>query len=172
LSQPSKPSKQPKAPRPSLKSLLLCDQIIHEAGTSKKSLIGVFHNITAAQFPCTHPMLSLYASLTDAAGAYQVEVRLVHLATQHQIARAPLPIMEVRDRLAPAEICVQLQLIEFPEPGKYEIQLSANGEDIGGRDFTVTQAQMPPGQDPPGPLPGPGAVRPGDDPPDRWSPPE
>lgn len=137
----------------------------------------MFHNITAAQFPCTHPMLSLYASLTDASGAYEVEVRLVHLATQQEIARAPLPVMEVRDRLAPAEICVQLQLIQFPAPGKYEIQLSANGEDIGGRDFTVTQAQMPPGQQPP-----PGTAPGGSPPPagegeggqfgDRWSPPQ
>ncbi len=133
-----------KPPLPALKSLLLCDQIIQEMGTQKKSLIGVFHNIQAPRFPCTHPTLALYASLTDAAGAYTIEVRLVHLATGNELASATLPPLEVRDRLAPAEICIQMQLLQFPAAGKYEVQLFANGDPIGARDFTVSQAEAQP----------------------------
>jgi hypothetical protein len=125
-------------PKPALKSLLLCDQIIQEMGTQKKSLIGVFQNISPPRFPYVHPSLGLYASFTDAAGAYTIEVRVVNLSTDVTLTAATLPELQVHDRLAPAEICIQMQMLQFQAPGKYEVQLYANGEPIGSRDFTVS----------------------------------
>ena len=87
-----------------------------------------------------------------------------HLAAHFAAPLLAAPLVSINTRLAPAEICVQLQMIVFPEPGKYEIQLTANGEPVGGRDFTVTQAQMPPGANPPT-----GTGEP--EFPDRWTPP-
>ena len=68
--------------------------------------------------PSRLPFLVLVLAALAACGgpADDSRPRLVHLATQQEIARAPLPVMEVHDRLAPAEICVQLQLIEFKLP--------------------------------------------------------
>ena len=159
--------RRPRPPRPALKSLLLCDQIIQEAGTQKKSLIGVFHNIQAPRFPCTHPSLALYANLTDAAGTYTIEIRIVHLDTGNDLAKATLPPLEWRDRLAPAEICLQMQLLRFPAPGKYEVQLIANGDLVGTRDFSVSQGTLPgaPGAASQAPPPGPGF-----EPPQDWTP--
>jgi hypothetical protein len=156
--------RRPRPPSPALKSLLLCDQIIQEAGTQKKSLIGVFHNIQAANFPATHPSLALYANLTDAAGSYTIEVRIVHLDTGNDLAKAVLPTLQWADRLAPAEICLQMQLLRFPVPGKYEVQLLANGELVGTRDFSVSQAARPPAPGAP-PEPPPAG---GFEPPEPW----
>lgn len=159
-----RPPRGPRAPKPALKSLVLCDVIIQEAGTNKKSLVGIFHDITAATFPCFHPMMGLYANLADAAGEYHFEVRLVHLGTGEQIGRSPLPPVTVRDRLEPTEICVQIPMLKFPSAGKYEVQLHANGELVGSRDFTVHQVDQKPGAAAGQPAP------PAEPPPDSWSP--
>jgi len=40
-------------------SLMICDQVITETETNKKSLIGVFNSISAGQFPCRHPKICI-----------------------------------------------------------------------------------------------------------------
>ncbi|MCI0339840.1 MAG: hypothetical protein L0216_01605 [Planctomycetales bacterium] len=148
-----RPGRGPRPPRPVVKSLLLCDTIIHDAATNKKSLIGVFHDMIAAQFPFQHPSLSLYANLADAAGEYALEVRLVNLSAAREVARHRLPPARIGDRLRPAEIAVQMVGVLFQDAGRYEIQLWANDELIGSRDFTVQKGPMPgaPGAPPPQP---------------------
>ena len=66
---------------PKVNSFLLCDYIIQEHRTGKKSLIGIFHNIIAGQFPFAHPSLFIYANLSDAMGTYDFEIRLLDLET-------------------------------------------------------------------------------------------
>ncbi len=141
----------PRPPRPVVKALLLCDTILHEPATNKKSLIGVFHNIFAGGFPVTHGSLGVYANLADAAGEYAVEVRIVNLSTGREIARPRLPSARATNRLEPMEIAVQMFGVVFPEPGRYEIQLWANEELIGGRDFLVQKGPMPGAPPPPAP---------------------
>ena len=50
-------------PRPSVKAILICDQIIHEFGTNKKSLIGIFQDIHLAQFPFRFPRTDVSTSV-------------------------------------------------------------------------------------------------------------
>ena len=44
---------------PSGLAIVVCDQIIEDKATSKKSLIGIFNNIASPTFPCRHPQLSV-----------------------------------------------------------------------------------------------------------------
>ncbi len=69
-----------KPPVPVLKAFLVCDQVIQDAQTGKKSLIGVFHELKASRFPAMHPALWIYANLTDAHGQYAFEIRLVDVS--------------------------------------------------------------------------------------------
>ena len=83
------------SPTPKTNAMLVCDYVITERGTNKKSLIGVFENIGAGTFPCTHFAMSIYIKLTDAQGAYQFRLELVQrlgrrVTGNHQYSRQAL----------------------------------------------------------------------------------
>ena len=79
------------SPTPKTNAMLICDYVITERGTNKKSLIGVFENIGAATFPCTHFALSVYIKLTDAQGGYQFRLELVDLQSDIMIGKSEMP---------------------------------------------------------------------------------
>ena len=137
---------------PKVNSFLLCDYIIQEHKTGKKSLIGIFHNIVAGRFPFAHPSMFIYANLSDAAGKYDFTIRLIDVNSRKVIGSGRLPAIQIGDRLKPVEIAMNIRQLVFPNPGKYEFQLEANGELVECRDLWVTEARPPgkPGEDPPG----------------------
>jgi hypothetical protein len=47
------------APIPSVVAMLICDQVIAEQGTNKKSLIGVFEIFNALVFPTMIPRIAI-----------------------------------------------------------------------------------------------------------------
>jgi hypothetical protein len=112
------------APIPNVLAMLVCDQIIAEQGTGKKSLIGIFDNIFAAAYP-TQARLAVYVKLADAHGSYKFRVRLVKLKDETAVAdinaNANIP-----DQTMPTELAINLVGIMLPEAGKYEFQLFAN----------------------------------------------
>ena len=59
-------------------AIVICDQIIEDKLTHKKSLIGIFNQIATPTFPCRHPRMAVFVSLTEGRGAYDVRLRMVH----------------------------------------------------------------------------------------------
>ncbi|MFH1317874.1 MAG: hypothetical protein ABIH71_02525, partial [Candidatus Omnitrophota bacterium] len=80
---------------PKLNAMLLCDSIITEIGTNKKSLIGIFENITANNFPCKHFKLSVYIKFTSAQGKYNFRLELVDLSSNKIIGKGIMPELNV-----------------------------------------------------------------------------
>ena len=113
---------------PLVKAFLVCDAVIHEAGTNKKSLIGIFQRIHARRFPCRHGALMIYAAITDTNGEYTFDLELVDLTDGKRIGRGTTPALQLHDRLRTAELTFRLENIVFPQPGKYEFRLHANHE--------------------------------------------
>ncbi len=111
---------------PVVKAFLICDYIIHEHGTNKKSCIGIFHQIQARRIPCRHGQLAIYANITDALGSYVFRLSLTSLTDGREIGAGHTPALDIPDRLQTAELAFQLQNIVFPAAGRYEFQLFAN----------------------------------------------
>jgi hypothetical protein len=122
--------------------MLLCDQTIREAGTGKVSLIGVFENISAAQFPVLHRALSVYAKLGDAEGEYAIRLELVRLDDTHVVAKGALKAA-FADRMTAGELIFALENIPFDRPGRYEFRLYADDRFVAGKSFTVVAAAPP-----------------------------
>jgi hypothetical protein len=138
-------------PPPVVKAFLVCDQIIHDAQTGKKSLIGVFHELRALRFPAVHPMLWIYANLADAHGRYAFQIRLVDMARNHVLGKGEPPPIEIPGPLQTTELAAQLRNVTLPGQGTYEFQLLANDELIGTKAIRVAVAEEPaPGATPPG----------------------
>ena len=129
------------APKPSVKAILICDQIIHEQGTNKKSLIGIFEDIHLLQFPANYPRIGVYVNLTDAHGKYVLEVRLVSPDGNH-IGPVRTPEVEIDSPLRTCEFALQAQNIPFRVPGKYDVQIFANDEFLASKTFSVKKAQF------------------------------
>jgi len=110
---------------PSVVAMLVCDHVITEVGTNKKSLIGVFENFFSTQFPAVLARISVYVKLADAFGKYQFKLRLVRLKDESLVAEIGIDA-EVKDSSHYSELALNMGNLPLPAPGKYEFQLYAN----------------------------------------------
>jgi hypothetical protein len=125
-------------PVPSVQAILLCEKIIEETVTGKKSLINIFTALRAERVPIMFSM-GLYARVTDGEGSYTFKVDIVHLPSDKKIGSAMFPGMESTDRLKPMEIVVHMPQITLEEFGKYEFQIYANDVFVGHVSVDVIQ---------------------------------
>ncbi|MFH1395344.1 MAG: hypothetical protein ABIH09_04225 [Candidatus Omnitrophota bacterium] len=127
-----------KLQKPIVNAMLICDRIITEAGTNKKSLIGVFENISAYKFPCVHHFLAVYIKLTDARGEYKFRLELGDLENDGIVGKAEIPNpITINNPLAIHDLVFNLAGIKFAHPGKYEFRIFANDEVFGQKTFLV-----------------------------------
>ena len=117
--------------------------VIDDKSTSKKSLIGTFTHIWTQAFPCVHHKMAVYFCLTDAEGEYDMMLRLVNSESEAILAEAGLSLT-ITDRLAISDFGVNIPVVQFPTPGRYEFQLYANKEFLGRKEFLVTKLSPPP----------------------------
>ena len=133
-----------KTPTPVTNAMLICDSVIVESKTEKKSLIGIFENIRAAKFPCTHGSLTIYIKLTNAHGGYKFVLNLVDLDDNTVIGGGKLPQeINVPSPLNTHDLIFNLLGLKFKHPGKYEFQLFANDKIIGQKTFLVDEIEAP-----------------------------
>ncbi len=131
-------------PLPVVKAFLVCDQVIQDAQTGKKSLIGVFHEIKAGRFPTVHPELWIYANLTDAHGRYSFEIALVDVGGGQVLGRGTPPAIDIPGPLQVTELSAQLRGIRLPSAGTYEFHLIVNGSLAATKAVRVSLAEPSP----------------------------
>ena len=130
---------------PVVNAMLICDKVIAEVGTNKKSLIGVFEDIRSKAFPCKHNFLSVYIKLTDAQGNYKFSLKLVDLNDNSTIAIAETSNeITISSPLAFHELIFNFAGLCFKHPGTYEFQLSSNDAVIGHKTFSIHQISKEP----------------------------
>ena len=128
-------------PTPAVKAILICDQVIHEHGTNKKSLIGIFEDIHLPTFPARYPRIAIYVNMTDANGEYVLEMRLLS-DKGDEIGRGSTPKVKIDNPLATCEFALQIQNIVFPDAGQFEFQIYANGDFLASKAFRVKKIQQ------------------------------
>lgn len=130
---------------PSVQAFLVCDCVIEDSLTKKKSLIGLFTHLQSMTFPFQHHQLGLYFCMTDAEGTYHFDIDLMHVNTDQLVCRASLPDIVIGDRLQIADFGINVPALLFPSPGRYEFRLRMNGRVIAQKDFSVIQVTPPAG---------------------------
>lgn len=133
------------SPTPSIQAFLVCDSVIEDSLTKKKSLIGLFTHLQTMTFPFQHHQLGLYFCMTDAEGTYHFDIDLMHVNTDQLVCRASLPDIVIGDRLQIADFGINVPALLFPSPGRYEFRLRVNGRVIAQKDFSVIQVTPPAG---------------------------
>jgi Family of unknown function (DUF6941) len=136
-------------PVPSVLAMLICDQVIIDQFSGKKSLIGVFDNINSITFPA--PVnCAVYAKLADAEGEYKFKLRLVNLKDESLIIELEVD-GTAKTQTEPSELALYLMGVPLPEPGKYELQLYANEVYLTRITMRAVQMTPPSPGDPPWP---------------------
>ena len=130
-------------PKPSLTAILVCDMVIEDKTTNKKTLVGAFTDIWSSDFPCVHHSMGIYFCLTDAEGDYEIVLRLANSDSEDLLAEAGLSV-KIEDRLSINDFGINLPMAIFPKPGRYEFQLYANKEFLGRKEFRVSKAARRP----------------------------
>lgn len=130
-------------PTPSIQAFLVCDSVIEDSLTKKKSLIGLFTHLQAMTFPFQHHQIGLYFCLTDAEGTYHFDIDLMHVNSDQLVCRASLPDIVIGDRLQIADVGINVPALLFPSPGRYEFRLRMHGRVIAQKDFNVNQVSLP-----------------------------
>ncbi len=128
-------------PLPVTRAILLADSIIAEAGTHKKSLIGIYSRIAAPQLPFRR-VLHVYAQLADAWGEYTFSIELVNLSTNEPVHRGEMGPVVAHDRLVPLEIVLHVPCI-FEVYGEYELRLACSGNVFASRTVSVLPPPEP-----------------------------
>lgn len=121
--------------KPTKEAMLLCDSIITEVGTGKKSLIGIFEDINAAQYPFEHHRLSVYLKFTSAQGKYVFRLELIDLKDNLVIGKANTPELDVPNKLDSYELVFNLENLRFQHPGKYEFEVYAGDTPFANKTF-------------------------------------
>lgn len=118
-------------PTPFAVALLLCDDVIVDERTKKKTLVGVFDQVLAADFPIDHRPITIYAKLKDAEGQYRFRVDCVQVGTDEAFGRIDLGPVTIPNRLAITELVLGSLGLRIPKAGAYEFRIWANDRYVG-----------------------------------------
>lgn len=124
------------APHPVLRAMLICDYTIRDAETGKVSIIEIFADVQAMDFPVLHPALCVYVNVDDAEGKYLMRLDLVRVEDETRLGSGEMQV-EVGDRMRPTELVFELRNIVFDRPGAYQFRVVANDRHVGAKTFRV-----------------------------------
>lgn len=131
---------------PTLVSLLICDQVIDDKLSNKKSAIGIFNTVLVAKCPTQIHQMAILASVTEIASKVEMELRLIR-DSDDVVLFSGKGAVEAPNPLAVVDLLFAMQGVHIPEAGQYAFELLSGGELLGRRRFQVLI--RPPG--PPGP---------------------
>lgn len=122
--------------KPQLLAWLTCDAVHIDPGTGKHTILGIFSNISARQFPVTHPFMVWFLTVTDCSpGKHKLRI-LMGLAPSD-----PQPLLErefeSQSPLHRINLINEIRNLSFPARGEYELVIEIDEEPILATGITV-----------------------------------
>ena len=130
-------------PRPVVKSFIVCNRIFEDQATRELILLDPRQQVGAAQFPVIL-RLSIYAHCTGMHGTYHLELQLQDMEGNSLWGQPIDKPLEAPDPLRGTVMRLVNMDVYFAKPGKYDLVLLANGEEIHRDVFCVCQGPVPP----------------------------
>ena len=123
--------------KPQLLVWLTCDGVHIDPATGKHTILGVFSNIKARQFPVVHPYMVWFLTLTDVQpGKHQIKLSIGLSPTNPAglIQRE----FESQSPLHRINLINELRNLRFEQPGDYHILIEVDDEPILASSMAVT----------------------------------
>jgi hypothetical protein len=125
---------------PHVLAMIICDMVLDDRISGKKSLIGLFDAIAASSLPCLVNELFVFVALTEGHGEQMIHLRCVKASSNEELFDTETEV-SFPDPLSVVEVNFGLCGCEFPEVGEYRFQLFANDSLLCERKFHVTQVE-------------------------------
>lgn len=125
---------------PHVLAMIICDMVLDDRISGKKSLIGLFDAIAASSLPCLVNELFVFVALTEGHGEQTIHLRCVKASTNEELFDTDTEV-KFPDPLSVVEVNFGLCGCEFPEVGEYRFQLFAGENLLCERKFHVTQVE-------------------------------
>src|SRR3990172_6809166 len=129
------------SPIPAIRAILMCDTVIQEAGTGKKTLVGVFDRFVFPNVPAQIGGFTFFARITDLNGSYSFRIDVVDLREDKKLARIETNEFTHDDPLGSMDLVLPIPPIRFINFGKHEFQLYANNIYLGRCVIDVTKLE-------------------------------
>jgi hypothetical protein len=116
-------------PTPVCKCFVLCRGLFVDPARQDYTIVSPVHQVFSSHYPLTEDF-SVFARWTNAHGSYAVEVQLRTLEGDVLCSCKLESPFEAHDPLQIWMIPVHHLPIQIPRPGKYEVALLANGQEV------------------------------------------
>jgi len=123
--------------KPTLLAWLTCDGVHVDPSSGKHTILGVFSNINARQFPVTHPFMVWFLTLTDCSpGPHRMRLSLGLGPTQMKpIIDRTFESVSPLDRI---NLINEMVNLTFPAPGDYAILVEVDDEPLLATNLIVS----------------------------------
>jgi hypothetical protein len=123
--------------KPQLLAWLTCDAVHIDPGSGKHTILGVFSNIQARQFPVTHPFMIWFLTITDCApGPHKLKISMGLEPTRMQpLLERPF---ESQSPLHRINLINEIRNLSFPAPGDYALLIEIDDEPLLATNIAVT----------------------------------
>jgi hypothetical protein len=129
-----------KPPQPLVQALVVCREIFENQRTGEYLLVGPTTGLQLPVFPA-QCQFSVYAHLTGGHGTYDLEL-VMRDAEDNVVWSWPLPEpFQLLDPLSPHQIALQDIVLEFAAPGRFDLVLRANDEDLAHHALNVRELE-------------------------------
>jgi hypothetical protein len=143
-------SDHPSIAAPTLVSLLICDQVIDDRLSSKKSAIGLFNTVVVPSLPTRIHQMAVMATLTEITGRTPLQLRLMR-DEDNSVLMQTRGHVDAPNPLAMVDLVFAMQGVPVAKAGQYAFELLSEGELLGRRRFQVVVGRPRPPQKPPPP---------------------
>ena len=124
-------------PIPIAIAMVICDMVIEDVRTRKKSLVGLFNNISTSKVPVTHPRLNVYIALTEGRGDYDAELRCINLDDNEIVGGMKGPLKFVSPQQI-VEFNFEICNFVLPRYGNYRFDFLCSDRLVISRKFHLT----------------------------------
>lgn len=127
---------------PTVQALLVCEQVLTDEATKRKTLVNLLNEIHGHSFPLTLPRLTVFATLSNGNGEMSCELRCARADNDEPIFGVKGPVRFPNPN-ATVEFVFELGNFTFPVPALYSFMLYCDDDLLAERRFTVTLATPP-----------------------------
>jgi hypothetical protein len=123
--------------KPQLLAWLTCDGVHIDPGSGKHTILGIFSNIQAREFPVTHPFMIWFMTITDCSpGEHKMRISMGLEATNLQ------PLLdrqfESQSPLHRINLINEIRNLSFPQAGDYSLLIEIDDEPLLVTNLTIS----------------------------------
>jgi hypothetical protein len=128
---------------PDLQFSVLCDDVRRE-DNGKFMLLGLFEAISAQKFPALHHSMFIANQWVKGEGAFDQEIFIINSRDKSVIFKTDKQHFELPGIDAHHTLISRFANLEFPEPGKYWIEIVLDGKLVINYPMILKQIQEAP----------------------------